>query len=656
MGPAVRTLFAPEGPALSDQDFTRSALDQPLSGWKTFGYGARSALEETLLGTAVREGRAPDPAFRIDPRQTPSRAPPRFIAETAAEVEERGDKLFATKDDYQASSYFREAVPFEPGMTENRAKALSEMHDLRLIRDHYTSKRPVTAFLGGVAGAALAPENYIPVLGEVAAAATTARLGRIAGRALVSSGDAAINTAAFQLLTASERARLGDDVSWQAIGENVAFAALAGAAIGGALGGLTSLRGRYSPPIREAPSLQGAESPALVPEAAPGRITGLNMPGTATARFADVNRMATGDTLDGVPFGQLLDRIETPAMRARASAVMNDAVAGLVIDGEVRLGAQARLHLADIQTAIERAKVSHAWDRVGGNPTGLRNDPLVAITPKDIKGLLVERGAFKSINELEFSKRGYGLVKVIWNRGPHSSKELKLQVSREDVAALPYVVRDFEPSSVSADGLRREWRVKLPSKAFGPRTVVFADTVMGDGKRHLVTTYVPAGDDAKLPLSKTRKPAAPSSTPQAGNLVGDIATGPFDRTPEGRALPAEGNIAPGGLAAKASARFTVPAPEPMLPQLTAAYKSVDALPRPAASGLDPRLAESARAEGLDIEAGTHDLEDDIAILRERGALSAEDETALQAADETLQSASAWGDVTASLIICKATGQ
>jgi hypothetical protein len=47
-------------------------------------------------------------------------------------------------------------------MTDDRAAALAEMDDTAKVREFYAQKRPVTAFIGNLAGSATDPINYFP--------------------------------------------------------------------------------------------------------------------------------------------------------------------------------------------------------------------------------------------------------------------------------------------------------------------------------------------------------------------------------------------------------------------------------------------------------------------------------------------------------------
>ena len=145
-----------------------------------------------------------------------------------------------SEDQYKASPYYRKDIPYDPGMTSARAEALASMDDAKKVREFYAQKRPFSSFLGNLAGQALDPINYVPIAGEAVKAAAVARMGNIAGHALVGGIDAAANTAIFGIGTAGVRAQFGDDVSWQATISQIATAALIGHAFGalaGAVGG-----------------------------------------------------------------------------------------------------------------------------------------------------------------------------------------------------------------------------------------------------------------------------------------------------------------------------------------------------------------------------------------------------------------------------------
>lgn len=287
---------------MTDGDLVTSALDQPMSLGSTFWDQAKGGVLESFgLGTAIREGQLPaeaptTPELMFTPADggPPVRVPdtpqmrrritafeatnPQALQprqETPQELQQRQQEAGAmSQDAYKASPYFRQNIPWQQGMTAERAAALAEMDDIRKVREFYGSKRPVTAFFGNLAGQAIDPINYIPVAGEAVAAANVARFGRIAGRALTSSIDAAANTALAGLTTAPLRGELGDDVSWQSTVSQVAMAAL----IGGAFG---AIHGRFG---RQTPAELRAEAEAKL----------------ATLDNVQASRVALNDALDGM--------------------------------------------------------------------------------------------------------------------------------------------------------------------------------------------------------------------------------------------------------------------------------------------------------------------------------------------------------------------
>ncbi|MEI9414728.1 hypothetical protein [Mesorhizobium sp. Cs1321R2N1] len=201
----------------------QSALNEPLSLFSTLEQSAKTGVLESLfLGSALRKA------------TTDTGAP------IAANRGESPESFFArrdaanpiTEDQYKASASYRQGIPWDAGMTETRAAALADSYDAQKVREYFTQKRPITAFIGGLAGQALDPINYVPVVGESVKAAQIARYGYVGGRLLTSAADAALNTGIASLATSGDRAKFGDDVSWQATISQIATAALIGGAFG----------------------------------------------------------------------------------------------------------------------------------------------------------------------------------------------------------------------------------------------------------------------------------------------------------------------------------------------------------------------------------------------------------------------------------------
>lgn len=228
-----------------------AAMEQPLSLGSTLWDQAKGGVMESFgLGTAIRDFTTP----QGNPEERS------FLEKTARQLNwftntydlARGLKARTepespalNEEAYKNSAYFREGIQWDQSMTEDRAAALAILYDTKKVREFYAQKRPITSFIGNLAGQAVDPINYIPVAGPTVRAASVARYGRVAGEAAVASLDAAANTALFGLATAEERAKYGDDVSWQATVSQIAMAALIGSAfgtLGGAIGARTDAR------------------------------------------------------------------------------------------------------------------------------------------------------------------------------------------------------------------------------------------------------------------------------------------------------------------------------------------------------------------------------------------------------------------------------
>lgn len=201
------------------------AMDEPFTFGKAFGENiVQGALDSFGLGTAIKEVTTPPLA---DTR-------PQGSFEDALRGGADADVM--TEEAYKASPYYRKEVPWEQGMTEDRAAALAKMYDTKQVRAHFSAKQPIAAFLGGFVGQAFDPINYIPVFSGAAYTAAVAKFGSIGGRVLMGASEAAINTAAFGVLTAGIREKYGDDVSFAGIVNEVAVSALIGGVFGSGIG------------------------------------------------------------------------------------------------------------------------------------------------------------------------------------------------------------------------------------------------------------------------------------------------------------------------------------------------------------------------------------------------------------------------------------
>jgi len=253
-----------EGPsytAATREEMFTAAMDMPMSMGATFWDQAKGGtLESFGLGTAIRGAAIPPgDTSQLSTMEQIGRAaesvlPGGMVGVIGSAIRRLTDEPspVLSQDAYKSSPFFREGVPWDASMTEDRAAALASWHDAKRVREYFAVKRPITAFLGNVAGQAVDPINYIPVVGPTVQAAAAARVGRVIGTAATASADAALNTAIAGIATSSQRGRLGDDITWQTTVSEIATAALIGAAFGGIAGGIDARRAaRVDAAVRE---------------------------------------------------------------------------------------------------------------------------------------------------------------------------------------------------------------------------------------------------------------------------------------------------------------------------------------------------------------------------------------------------------------------
>jgi hypothetical protein len=179
-------------------------LTTPFSGGRAIAENLREGLLSSFgLGTIVREASLPPRAVAERP----------VLGETEEQFSQRqadAERLSISQDDYQSSPYFREEIPWEQGLTEERAAAKAAAFDQRRTIEHFSQGRAIESFTGQFLGQAFDPVNYVPVFGPAARVYAVGRAGAIGGRVALSASEAAINTAAFGVLTAGIRGQHGD--------------------------------------------------------------------------------------------------------------------------------------------------------------------------------------------------------------------------------------------------------------------------------------------------------------------------------------------------------------------------------------------------------------------------------------------------------------
>lgn len=208
----------------------------------------------------------------------------------------------------------------------------------------------------------------------------------------------------------------------------------------------------------------------------------------------------------------------------------------------------AALDAAEAELNGERDALRSAYRDVHASPSGDPMQPLVSLTTPDLQKVIVARGGFGAINELEISRRGWGLVKVIWGHGEESALPARMRVTEDDVVALPEIVRTKSP----VQGIGREgtltWIVERQHPEFGARRIVYGtNRIDRHPDQTLVTVYVLDPKDRRrsaLPNSQEITGARSASPSEASNPPGDTAAASSESGTRGRAgAPASNNIA-----------------------------------------------------------------------------------------------------------------
>jgi hypothetical protein len=177
------------------------------------------------------------------------------------------------EDDWKASPWYRPGVPWDPAMTEARARAIAEEADDRTYRRWLIAQSPDSLWRGALGfGAELAvqfanPVNYVPVLGPATRAALAARLGVVAGRAAAATAENVALSAALAPVFYGGRAKLGDDTAFADVVLDLTLAGAFGAVLGAGHGLYARWRQAPGPPGPRAlrPGEDPGESPGVAP-------------------------------------------------------------------------------------------------------------------------------------------------------------------------------------------------------------------------------------------------------------------------------------------------------------------------------------------------------------------------------------------------------
>ena len=180
----------------SRDQMLRTAFSMPFSPLREFWEQAQqSALTSPGLGTALRTLITP-PSNTPPPVTTGYGPAADLLASPVNAIRSAryllqgvlGRQPSLSPEQWQASPYYRKAIPYDPGMTEERAASLAWQHDLEQARAFMSDKQAWTgpfgvrlpspiSFAGQFAGGMLDPVNCRPIFGQGARAVAVARFG-----------------------------------------------------------------------------------------------------------------------------------------------------------------------------------------------------------------------------------------------------------------------------------------------------------------------------------------------------------------------------------------------------------------------------------------------------------------------------------------------
>lgn len=224
--------------ALNEPYVAKDILDDPNLRFFTEGW------MHGYTGTGIRDLTLPP----LNPIAANRYERPEDFAARRAAAEAANPSL--TLEQYKASPSYREQIPWEQGMTEDRAAAKAAQFDQSYLTQQLAEKKPLESFFMSLVSGLFDPTNFVvPYLGSGMGAAAAARLGwgtfgKVAAEYAVAAGNNALASGVFAALTASTRQKLGEDVSFNAIINEIAMSAIIGGAFGTGIHLVGGLRNR----------------------------------------------------------------------------------------------------------------------------------------------------------------------------------------------------------------------------------------------------------------------------------------------------------------------------------------------------------------------------------------------------------------------------
>jgi hypothetical protein len=137
-----------------------------------------------------------------------------MLMQSVMEMDKAENQPLLTKQDWEASKFFDEAIKWDDSFTTPKARLLKERRDrereLGFLLERAGAGATASFYAGALVGTVPDPVNYIPFVGIASKAKSAAVLGKIAqsgrlGRGATTAADAVLGTALIQPLVAAER-------------------------------------------------------------------------------------------------------------------------------------------------------------------------------------------------------------------------------------------------------------------------------------------------------------------------------------------------------------------------------------------------------------------------------------------------------------------
>lgn len=526
-----------------------------------------------------------------------------------------------TEEAFKAAGFDRSGrIAWTPVTTRQRAEIEAETFDRRewekklLELNSDTLGRKVLGFGAAFLANIPDPVNLVPVFGSAARGAT------LGTRVLRGVAEGLATTAITDAAQLPASARRGDDIGFADFALDIIFGGLFGAGTG-AVGGLLHNR-RVSGLAGEQARLAELLGEAGYENAEAGRLAD-----SAIAHIADMpRRMEFSEAVRRNMAG--MDRLGAGKLLDRMMLAIRDGENPDVGKWAEELRLQRAFTVAE-NIRREQAELATGYDRVRDDPLGGMPDEILAtLTPEDIERVLVHRGPAvqqdgeisvqgRALKRVGLSKRGFGLVKVIFLHGEKGTKRQEMpRVQREDVINMPRAIREYAPIihevGGNGDGVTR-WNIP---RADGNYLAIVVGRGQDGPDSRLVSMFVDSPEGPVSPKRNRPESLLPSARLGEGYMADGLGVLSDPASPDGvsATIPTPRSTVN---VAELHPDFTAPAPEPEIVPLR-----MDEAARE-----DAKMFDAEEFGALDMEASR---------IAGEGRMTPEDAAELEAAKAELE--------------------